>query len=101
MKKRFRGIRVFLILALVFSILALPAYRRYNKSPRIGSVRFNLAFEISDQEEELSNKQKESKGFGPTAFLTVFLLVTKLLDQSFDLFPLLLSLHQETPILRC
>ena len=101
MNKKFKGIQVFLPIAISLFILASPAYILSNKLPKIKFACSDLGFEIPDQEEGLSNKENESKGFGSTAFPTVFFLVTKLLNQSSHLFPLFLSLQQEIPILRC
>jgi hypothetical protein len=101
MKERFKGIQIFLVIAISLFILAFPAYLRCNELSQIKFIRSDLSFEDPDQEEELSNKEKELKGFVPTAFFTVFLLGIKLLDPSSHLFPLSLSLRQETLILRC
>jgi hypothetical protein len=101
MKERFKGIQIFLVIAISLFILAFPVYLRCNELSQIKFIRSDLSFEDPDQEEELSNKEKELKGFVPTAFITVFLLGIKLLDPSSHLFPLSLSLRQETLILRC
>ena len=101
MKERFKGIQIFLAIAISLFILAPPAYSGCHKLSHIKFVRSDLSFENPDQEEDLPSKEKELKGFGPTAFFTVFLPGTKLLGRSPHLVPLPLLLCQETPILRC
>jgi hypothetical protein len=101
MKKRFNAIQVFLAIAISLFILAFPTYRRINKLSHIKFVRTVLSFEHPGQTEESSKENKESKGFGLTAFLIVFLPGIKLLGRFSRLFCLPISLHQETLILRC
>jgi len=103
MRKRFRGIQAFLAIVISFFILAFPAYHRCNKLSQTKFVHSDLSFQNPGQEEgpSSSNKEREFKGFGPTAFLTAFLLVAKPVDQSSHFFPVLLSHPEETPVLRC
>ena len=101
MRKRFSAVQVFLAIAISLSILAFPAYRRFNKLAHIKFVRSVLSFEYPGQTEESSKEKKESKGFGLTAFCTVFLLGIKILNQSLDLVSLPIFLPQEVFILRC
>ena len=101
MKKRPKWIHIFQVMAISVFILAHPVYLRCTQLSETKFVSSDLSFENPDQEEELPNKEKQLNGFVPTAFLTVFLLGIKLLDPSSHLFPLPLSLRQETLILRC
>ena len=93
--------QVFLAIAISLFILAFPAYRRFNKLSHIKFVRTVLSFEYSGQAEESSKGKKESKGFGLTAFCTVFLLGIKLLNQSLHTVSLPIFLPQEIFVLRC
>jgi len=101
MEKRFSATQVFLAIAISLFILTFPAYRRFNKLSHTKFVRTVLSFEYLGQTEESSKGKKESKGFGVTAFCTVFLLGIKLLNQSLHLVSLPIFLPQETFILRC
>jgi flagellar basal body-associated protein FliL len=101
MKKRFKSIQIFLVIAISLFILALPAYLRCTNLSQTKSVSSDLSFENPDQEEALPDNEKQLKVFGPTAFFTTFLLSTNLFDRSSHLFSQALSLRQKTFVLRC
>jgi hypothetical protein len=89
------------VIAICFSILAIPAYLRCTRLSQTKFVSSDLSFENPDQEEGLPDGEKELKVFGPTAFFTLFLLGTNLSEQSSHLFSRALSLRQSTFVLRC
>jgi len=101
MKKRFKGIQFFLVIAISLFILALPAYLRCTQLAPIKSVSSDLSFENPNQEEELPDNEKELKVYGPSASLVISLLGTNLLELPFHLFPQALSLRQRIVVLRC
>ena len=101
MKKRFKRIQIFLVMAISLFILALPAFLRCTYLSQTKFVSSDLGFENPGQEEGLPDNEKELKGYGPSALLIIFLLGTHLLEQSSHLFPRSLSLIQKTSILRC
>ena len=103
MNKRFKEIQVILAIAISLFLLAFPTFLRCNRLSQIRFVRSDLSFENPTQGEELSgsNKEKEFKGFGPTAFLNALFLVAKPLDRSSYLFLLPFFHPQETLVLRC
>jgi len=101
MKKRFKSIQIFLVIAISLFILALPAYFRCTSFSETKFVSCDLSFENPDQEGGLPDNENELKVFGPTAFFTIFLLGTNLFEQSSPLFSQALSLCQKTFILRC
>jgi hypothetical protein len=101
MKKRFKGIQFFLVIATSLFILALPAYLRCTQLPPIKSVSSDLSFENPNQEEGLPDNEKELKVYGPSTLLIIFPLDTDLFELSFRLFPQVHSLHQRIVVLRC
>jgi hypothetical protein len=101
MKKRFKRIQIFLIIAICFFILAFPAYLRCTQLSQTKFISSDLSFENPDQEEGLPDNEKELKVYGPSAFLTLFLLGTNLFEQSSHLFSQVLSLRKKTIFLRC
>jgi hypothetical protein len=101
MKKKFKGIEIFLVMAISLFILALPAYLLCTKLSQTKFISSDLSFENPSQEEGLSNNEKEWKEYGPSAFFIIFLLGTNLFEQSSHLFPRSLSLWQKAFILRC
>jgi hypothetical protein len=101
MEKRFKRIHIFLVIAICFSILAIPAYLRCTQLSQTKFVSSDLSFENPDQEEGLPDSGKELKVFGPTAFFTLFLLGINLSEQSSHLFSPALSLRQGAFVLRC
>ncbi len=100
MKKTFDGIQAFLIVAVSVFILALPAYLHYTRLSQIKLISADLGFENSDQEGGLAGNEKESKVYGSTAFLMVFLLGRNLVEY-FPRFFQALSLQQGIVVLRC
>ena len=101
MKKRFKRIQIFLIIAICFFILAFPAYLRCTKLSQTKFISSDLSFENPDQEEGLPDNEKELKVYGPYALLIIFHLVTNLFEQPSHLFSQTLSLCQRTFALRC
>jgi flagellar basal body-associated protein FliL len=101
MKKRFKSIQIFLVIAISLFILALPAYLRCTNLSETKFASSDLGFENPGQENGLPDNGNELKVFGPTAFFTTFLLSTNLFEQSLHLFSHTLSLRQKTFVLRC
>jgi len=101
MKKRFKRIQFFLVIAISLFILALPAYLRCTNLSETKFASSDLGFENPGQENGLSDNGNGLKVFGPSAFFTLFLLSTNLFEQSSHLFSQVLSLRQKTPVLRC
>jgi len=100
-KKRSKRIQVILVIAISLFILALPAYLRCTQLSQTKFVSSDLGFESPGQEEGLPDNEKELKVYGPTAFLTIFVLGTNLFEQSSHSFPQALSLRQRIVLLRC
>jgi hypothetical protein len=101
MKKRFRAPQIFLVIAISFFVLTLPAYLRYIKLSEANVVSSGLSFENPDQQSERSDYENELEGFGPGAISITFLPGTSLLKQSFHSFSQELSPRQKPFILRC
>ena len=101
MKKRFKSIQIFLVIAISFFILALPAYLRCTSFSETKFASSDLGFENPGQENGLPDNGNELKVFGPSAFSTTFLLSTNLFERSSHLFSQALSLRQKTFVLRC
>jgi len=101
MKKRFEGIKIFLVIAISFFILALPAYLRSTRLSQTKFISSDLSFENPGQEEGLPDNEKELKVYGSSALLIIFHLGTDLFEQSSHLFPQSLSLRQIAFVLRC
>jgi len=101
MKKRFKGIEIFLVIAISLFILALPAYLRCTQLSQTKFVSSDLSFENPGQEEGLPDNEKELKVYGPSILLIIFLLSTNLLEQSSYLFSRAFSLRQRIVVLRC
>lgn len=101
MKKRFKTPQMFLVIAISFFVLTLPAHLRCTKSSEANFVSSDLSFENPDQQNELSDYENELEVFGPSAFCIIFLPGTNLSEQSCHFFPQALSLSQKTLILRC
>ena len=101
MKKRFKGIQIFLVIAISLFILALPAYLLCAKLSQTKFVSTDLSFENPDQEERLPNNERELKVYGPSAFLIIFRLGPNLFEQSSYLISQALSLRQGIVVLRC
>jgi hypothetical protein len=101
MKKRFKRIQIFLVIAISLFILALPAYLRCTELSQTKFVSSDLSFENPDQEERVPDNEKELKGFGLSTVLIMFLLGTNLLEESSHLSHRSLSFCQKTSVLRC
>ena len=101
MKKRFKSIQIFLVVAISLFILALPAYLRCTSLSETKFASSDLGFENPGQENGLPDNENELKVFGPIAFFTIFLLSTNLFEQSSHLSRRTLSLRQQTSVLRC
>jgi hypothetical protein len=101
MKKRFKRIKILLVIAISLFILALPAYLRCTNLSETKFFSSDLSFENPDQENGLSDNENELKVFGPTALFTVFLPGTNFSEQSSHLFSQVLSLRQKNFVLRC
>jgi len=101
MKKRFKGIQIFLAISISLFILALPAYLRCTNLSQTKFISSDLSFENPGQEEGLPNNENELKVWGPNAFFIKFLLGINVSEQPSHLFHPSLSLHQRAFVLRC
>lgn len=101
MKKRFKGIQIFLVIAISLFLLALPAYLRYAHLSQTKFVSSDLSFENPDQDDGLPDNEKELKVYGLSTLLILFPLGINLFEQSSHLLPRSLSLRQNTSVLRC
>jgi hypothetical protein len=101
MRKRLKGIQIFLVIAIPLFILAFPGHLRYTGLSQAKFISSDLTVENPDQEEKLPDNEKELKAYRPSILLMIFLLGISLFEQSSYLFPRSLSLLQKTPILRC
>ena len=101
MKKRFKRIQIYLIIAISLFILASPVYLRCTMLSQAKFISSDLSFENADQEKGLPDNEKELKGYGPSTLLITFLGDANLFDQFSHLFPCSPSFRQKTPVLRC
>ncbi len=101
MEKRFKGMRIFVIIAISLFILALPAYLRCTRLSQIKFVSSDLGFENPVQEEGMPDPQKELKVYGRMILLIIFLLGANLFELCFHLFSQTVSFHQRIVVLRC
>jgi len=101
MKKRFKGIQIFLVIPISFFILALPAYLRCTQLSQTKFVSSDLSFENSDHEEGLPDNEEELRVYGPSVCFIIFLLGINLFEQSSYLSPRSLLLRQRIVVLRC
>jgi hypothetical protein len=101
MMKTFKGIQIFLMIAISLYILALAAYLRYTQLSQYRFVSADTSFENPDPKEELPDSEKELEVDGSSALSIIFHLGTNLFDQSSRLFFQTLSLRPETFVLRC
>jgi len=101
MKKRFKNIQIFLVMAISFFIFALPAYLRCANFSEANFVSADLSFEKPDQENGPSDYGNELMLFGSTAFSITFPPGTNLFEHSSHSFSQALSLHQKTFVLLC
>ncbi len=72
MKKRFKRIHIFLLIAISLFILAFPTYLRCTKLSETKFVSSDVSFEYLDQEERLPDNEKELKVYGPSTLLMMF-----------------------------
>jgi hypothetical protein len=100
-KKRFKNIQIFLVMAISLFILALPAYLRCTNLSETKFISFDLSFENSDQKDGPLDNENELKVFGPPASFAILLLGTNLFERSSHLFSQAFSLGQKTFVLRC
>ncbi len=100
MKRRFKRIRIFLVLAISFSILTSSAYLCYYTVAAADFLSPSLNFETFDQE-FLSVACNDLKAFLPDSLLNGLYLINYYLEPSPHLFPKTPSLDQGTLILRC
>ena len=101
MKKRFKRIHIFLVIAISLFVLALPIYLRCPQFSKTKVVPSNLSFETPNQDEGLPDQEKELKVYGPSTLFVMFLLGIHLFGQSSHFFPRSLALRQKTLVLRC
>ncbi|MGZ3538132.1 MAG: hypothetical protein ACXVAB_08885 [Thermodesulfobacteriota bacterium] len=101
MKKIFGGMQIFLIIAVSFFILGLPAYLDYTQMSQIKFVTSDLSFENPGQEEGLADSEKESKVDRSKAFLIMLLLCSTNLFEDSTYFSQALSLQERIIVLRC
>ena len=101
MKKRFKAPQIFLVIAISFFVLTLPAYLSCTKLSEANFVSSDLSFENPDQQNELSDYENEPEVSGPSAFSIIFLQGTNLFKHSSHSFSQALSLHQKTFVLLC
>jgi len=101
MKKRFKEIRIFLVLAISLFILALPVYLRCTQLSQTKFVSSDLGFENPVHEKGVPDNQKELKVYGPITLLIMFLWGTNLFELPSHLFPQAFSLRQRIVVLRC
>jgi hypothetical protein len=88
MKQRFKRIQIPLVIVISLFFVALPAYPHCTNFSGTKFTSSDLFFQNSDQENGLPDGGKgELKVFGPTGFLTLFLLGTHLSEECSHLFP--------------
>ena len=101
MKKRFKGIQLFLVIAICLFVVMLPAYLRCNQLSQTKLISSDLSLENPDQEDGLPDNEKELKVYGPSTLLIIFLLGITSFEQSSYLFSQAPSLRQRIVVLRC
>ena len=101
MKKTDHWIQIFLVIAISSFILAFSTYLRWTQLSQAKFVSSDLIYESRDQEERLSDSQKEPKVCGSSAPLITFHSNTHPFEQSFPLFSETLPLRQKAFVLRC
>lgn len=101
MKKRFKGIQIFLAIAISFSIPVFSAYSNYYILMEADFLRTILNYENPDQENLLTNCRKELNVFGPEQFFTQLPIETDPLKKFFNCSFQTHSLDQQVLILRC
>jgi uncharacterized Fe-S cluster-containing MiaB family protein len=101
MKRGFKKNQIILVTAISLALLVTSAYFCYYTVAAADFLSPNLNFETFDQEFLSSADESELKVFLPGSFLNGFQLMTYLFEQSPHFFSKILSLGQETLILRC
>jgi hypothetical protein len=101
MKKRFKGIQIFLVIAIFVFILAPPAFLRYSNLSDAKFLSPDLGFENPDRENSPPDNESALKVFGPAAFFILFILGTHLFEQSSHFFPQSFYMRHKTFGLRC
>ena len=101
MKKGFKGIQIFLAIAISFSIPVFSAYSNYYILMEADFLRTILNYENPDQENLLTNCRKELNVFGPGKFPILFPLGINPLEKSSYCFSQDLSLNQKDSVFRC
>jgi hypothetical protein len=101
MKKRFKGIEIFLVITISFFVLAFSAYLRCAQLSQTKFGPSDLSFANPNQEEGLPATEKEGKGYGLSTMLMMSLWGRHLFGPSSHSFPRFLSLRQKSYVLRC
>ena len=101
MKKTYKRLQIFMVIAISPFILAFLTYLRCTQLSQTKFVSSDFTFESQDQEERLSDSEKELKVYGASALLIMFRLPTNSFEQSTHLFSKKLPLRQKTFVLRC
>jgi len=101
MKETHHWIQIFLVIAISSFILAFSTYLRWTQLSQAKFIASDLIYESRDQEERLSDSEKELKVCGSSVPLITFHSSTHPFEQASSLFSETLLLHQKTFILRC
>jgi len=101
MKRKFKRIQIFLVVAISFSIPVFLAYSHYVTLVEADFLSPDLNFENPDQENLSFDYHNKSKVLGSASFHAVSLLETILFEQAFRFSLKTHSLDQKTLILRC
>lgn len=101
MEKRFKGLQIFLLIAISFLILAPPAYLRFAKLSEANFFPSDLIFENPDQRDGESDSGKELNTFGPSVSSIIFFPGCDLMVQFFHFIPEAPSPRQKAFTLRC
>ncbi|HUL21158.1 MAG TPA: hypothetical protein VLZ10_06865 [Thermodesulfobacteriota bacterium] len=101
MKETHHWIQVFLVIAISSFILAFSTYLHWTQLSQAKFVSSDLIYESQDQEERLSDSEKELKVCGSSAPLMTSHPGAHPFEQSSSLFSETLLLPQKTFILRC
>ena len=101
MKKRLRGIQLFVVLTIALLLPAQSTYLQYDSLTEVNFLFGKATWEDFDQEGLLADRQEKAKAFPSSIFYATGFLVAHPLDElSFLPFPLSSS-DQKTFILRC
>jgi len=101
MKKRFKGIQIFLVIAISFFAPVSSTYGHYYSLAAADFISHNPKLENFDQEYLSAANQSGWKVFGSGGFLKGFHPLTCLFGQSFHLLSQVSSPDQKTLVLRC